>query len=424
MTMQSDGGPQNLSGPDQEEPHQEEPHQGQPYQGGPYQPYPGGPYQQGPYPGGPYRGVMKPPKPPSRPESAGAALAKLLVPLLVPLVFMLVIVPTGFLLEGPGPSFDLQEDLTVKGAQTYPSQGELLLTSVRLQEARLINKLLSLFDEDIEMMKIRDYLGEDLDMEKQETVDIVITFLSENTAVVVGLREVGIPVEVTELGLFVVDVGEDYPAYGLIHPGEVIVGVNGEAAGSVSRFTEVVASVPEGGTITLQVKETDAELADEVNEAIEEGASQRPDLAGLLEDGVREVQVRPVYSPELERPVIGVYLREYFTYSASVEVEWDLATVKGPSAGLMMTLSLVNTLTSDDLTGGEKIAGTGEILLDGDIGPIGGLPFKIRAAESEGAEVFIYPIENQEDLAEFTTDLELYAVDNLDEVLRVLQNLK
>jgi len=373
---------------------------------------------------GRYGEGVKPPRPPGRPEGAVASITKLLIPLLAPLIFMLAAVPTGFILEGPGPSFDLQEDLSVEGAETYPSQGELLLTSVSLQESRLIYNLLALFDDSIELMKVRDYLGEELDTEEQETVDVVITFLSQDTAVVVGLQEVGVPVEVTELGVFVVGVVPDYPAYGLIDPGEVLVGVNGEAVESMDRFTELVGSTPEGDTVTLQVKELDAELVDEVNEAVEEGTVQRPNLAELLEDGVREVSVQPVYEPELGRAVIGISPREYFTYSSSVEVGWDLATVKGPSAGLMMTLSLVNALTSDDLTGGEKIAGTGEISLDGDVGPIGGLPFKIQAAEREGAVAFIYPVENQDDLAGFSTDLDLYAVDSLDEALQVLQSLE
>jgi len=361
---------------------------------------------------------------PARPEGFGSSLAKLLIPLLAVLVFMLVAVPTGFLLESPGTSFDLQEDLTVRGAETYFSRGELLLTSVSLQESRLIFHLLTLFDDSYELMKVSDYLGEELNVEEQDVVDTVITFLSQDTAVVAGLQEVGKPVEVTELGLFIVATFPDYPAYDAIDPGEVIVGVNGEAVVDTERISELIASTPEGETLRLQVKELDEELVAEAGAAAESGETTRPDLSIFLEDGVREVEVQPVYEPDLERAVIGISFREYFSYDSEVVVEWDLETVKGPSAGLMMTLSLVNTLTPDDLTGGEKIAGTGEIMLDGDVGPIGGLPFKIRAAESVGAEIFIYPVENQDELEGFSTSLELYPVDNLDEALRVLQGLE
>lgn len=362
-----------------------------------------------------------PPRPVPQPEGAGSSIAKLLIPLLAPLLFMLLTVPTGFLIESPGPSFDLQEGLTVSGAETYPTQGELMLTAVSLQESRLAYHLIALFSDSFELIKVRDYLGEELNMEEQDIVDIVITFLSQDTAVVAGLREMEIPVEVEYMGELVVGVAPGYPASGVINPGEVIVAVNGEPLDDAERLGELVNATPEGETVSVQLKEIDKDLAFELNDEVLEGETQRPDLSTLLQDEVREVEILPVYSPELGQLLIGVATRDFFTYGSGVEVEWELETVKGPSAGLMMTLSLVNALTPEDLTGGGKIAGTGEITLDGDVGPIGGLPFKIRAAESEGAVAFIYPVENQDELEGFSTCLELYAVDDLDDALEALR---
>ena len=362
-----------------------------------------------------------PQRPVLHPEGFGSSMAKLLIPLLAPLILMLFIVPTGYLLEGPGPSFDLQEDLTVTGAKTYPSQGELMLTAVSLQESRLAYHLVAFFSESFDLLKVRDYLGEELDTEEQDVVDIVITFLSQDTAVVAGLRELGMPVEVRMMGELVVGVAPGYPASGAIDPGEVIVGVNGDPLDSPERLSEAITSSRDGEAVTLQVKSIDKDLALELNERAMEEDAERPDLSTLLEEGVREVEIQPVYVPELDQRLIGVSTRDFFTYTSDVEVEWELETVKGPSAGMMMTLSLVNALTPEDLAGGGKIAGTGEITIEGDVQPIGGLPFKIRAAESEGALAFIYPVENQEDLAGFRTTLELYAVDDLDDALEALQ---
>ena len=326
-----------------------------------------------------------PPPAQGRPEGAGTSFSKLLIPFLVPLFFMLAVVPTGFLMESPGPSFDLQADISVEGAETYPSQGEFLLTAVSFEESRLIYHILSLFGQGREMLAVQDYLGEDLDTEEQETVDTVVTLISQDTATVVGLERTGIQVEVDELGAFVVSVGEQYPAYGVVSPGDVIVAVNGVPVENGERMGELISSTPEGETVTLQVKEIDQDALDEAEEMMEEeGSTLRPDLSTLLEDDMREAVIQPVYEPELDRAIVGISTRDYFSYSSSVEVAWDLGTVKGPSAGMMMTIALVNTLTPEDLTGAEKIAGTGEIFLDGDVGPIGGLPFKIEA-KSEGS---------------------------------------
>ena len=132
---------------------------------------------------------LTPRRPPARPEGAASAGFKLLIALLAPLLFMLMTVPTGYLVESPGPSFDLQEGLTVNGAETYTSEGELLLTAVSLRESRLLYHLLGLFSDDFKLIRVRDYLGEEMDAQGQDIVDIVITLLSQDTAVVVGLRE-------------------------------------------------------------------------------------------------------------------------------------------------------------------------------------------------------------------------------------------
>jgi Lon-like protease len=347
-------------------------------------------------------------------------LIKLLIALLLPLLFLLVAVPTGYLIEGPGPSFDLQRDLTVKGAETYPSSGEFLLTSVNLEESRLLFHLRSFFDDDYELIKTRDYLGDDLNEEEQEVVDEASTLLSQYTASVEGLEEAGKAVEVKGLGALVLATFEDSPAYQNLQPGEVIVSANDMPVPGAEQVREAIAATPPGDDLRLGVKQLDREA---LEAALGEDSAKRPRTSEILDSEVKEVKVQVVWDSRLEKAVIGVALEEYFDYISEVKVEWDLENVQGPSAGLMMTLSLFNALTPGDLTGGHKVAGTGTIFLDGEVGPIGGLPMKIKAAEKEGAEIFLYPQDNQEDLAGVSTPLELHAVSNLDEALQLLEGM-
>jgi PDZ domain-containing protein len=75
-----------------------------------------------------------------------------------------------------------------------------------------------------------------------------------------------------------------------------------------------------------------------------------------------------------------------------VTVTLRLADVGGPSAGLLFTLGIVDTLGDNgDLTGGRTIAGTGTITADGRVGPVGGVPLKTQAAHRDGATVFLVP---------------------------------
>ncbi|MFI6446113.1 S16 family serine protease [Kitasatospora sp. NPDC050543] len=80
---------------------------------------------------------------------------------------------------------------------------------------------------------------------------------------------------------------------------------------------------------------------------------------------------------------------------AQVKVKVDLGDIGGPSAGAMLALGIVDKLSGDgkggDLTGGQVIAGTGTIDDQGNVGPVGGVPLKTKAAARDGATVFLVP---------------------------------
>ena len=76
------------------------------------------------------------------------------------------------------------------------------------------------------------------------------------------------------------------------------------------------------------------------------------------------------------------------------QVQFKDTTVGGPSAGLMFTLQIYNQLIKEDLTKGYCIAGTGTVNREGVVGPIGGVAHKVVAAASENADFFFVPQQN------------------------------
>ena len=78
---------------------------------------------------------------------------------------------------------------------------------------------------------------------------------------------------------------------------------------------------------------------------------------------------------------------------APFAVDFNLANVGGPSAGLMFSLAVVDKLTTGDLAGSKFVAGTGTITADGKVGQIGGITHKMAAAHAAGATVFLVPAE-------------------------------
>ena len=95
----------------------------------------------------------------------------------------------------------------------------------------------------------------------------------------------------------------------------------------------------------------------------------------------------------------------------------------GPSAGLMFALALYNTLTAGDLTGGHRIAGTGALATDGRVRSVGGIPYKVRAAEKAGAAYFLVPADNADEARRVARTVQIVPVGSFAEALPFIQQL-
>jgi PDZ domain-containing protein len=111
---------------------------------------------------------------------------------------------------------------------------------------------------------------------------------------------------------------------------------------------------------------------------------------GIQRDGKRQtVHVPVAEGPERTRVVIGVMGSPRYRFPVKVSV--DTRGIGGPSAGLAMSLAILDDLTPGNLTGGQKVAVTGTIDPAGNVGPIGGIAQKAIAARSSGANLFLVP---------------------------------
>jgi Lon-like protease len=91
--------------------------------------------------------------------------------------------------------------------------------------------------------------------------------------------------------------------------------------------------------------------------------------------------------------VVGIEIGTGYDFPFDVSVNLD-DNIGGPSAGLIFSLAVYDTLTPGSLTEGADVAGTGSIDGQGEVGPIGGIQQKVVAAADAGAEVFLVPAAN------------------------------
>ncbi len=301
---------------------------------------------------------------------SSVVVAFLLVGLLTAAAFL----PVPYVTMSPGPTVDVLAEadgkpaIDVSGTRTYPTEGSLRLTTVSVTspsvDISLVEALSAWFDGTRAVYPREAIYPDDQspdDVRRQSSVQMVS---SQDTAVAVALRELGYDLPlITE----VLGVSKGSPAEGVLEVRDELVEVNGVPVSDLG-------SVP------------DAVQRSEVGEDAE---------FVVRRDGrLRTLPVGTIASKDdAERSVVGIEIGNGYDFPFDVKVRISDA-IGGPSAGLVFSLAVYDTLTPGALTGGDAVAGTGTISEDGSVGPIGGIQQKIVAASDAGAEVFLVPADN------------------------------
>jgi Lon-like protease len=264
----------------------------------------------------------------------------------------------------PGPAEDVLSRVKVQGGtQLYDSKGKLYLTSVGIDsDVRFFEALLDLANRDVQLRPRSDVYPQGESTRQVNEQNAADMDQSKVLAAVVALRMLGHRVDPSAVE--VEDVRPGAPADGKLRDGDRLVSADGRPVTSIDQLQKVITSHHPGDTLAFGVRRGDAEVPVKVQVGLDGG-----------------------------QPRIGVVLREEYG-KLPVPVSIDTENIGGPSAGLMFALSIYDRLTPGDLTGGRRIAGTGQITEDGTVVPIGGVAEKIVAARRQGATVFLLPREN------------------------------
>jgi PDZ domain-containing protein len=162
-----------------------------------------------------------------------------------------------------------------------------------------------------------------------------------------------------------------------------------------------------------------------LREIVNEGGGDPVEL--VIERDGEELTV-PVTPKETEVDgettlLLGITLMTQYDFPIDVSIQ--LNNVGGPSAGMMFALGIIDTLTPEELNGGENVAGTGTITADGTVGPIGGIRQKLWGAQEAGAEWFLAPESNCDEVVGHVPDgLQVFAVETLDDALAALEAVR
>ncbi|KQX53940.1 MULTISPECIES: PDZ domain-containing protein [unclassified Streptomyces] len=348
------------------------------------------------------------------PRRTATMLASTLV--LICLLIAGVLIPVPYAEMSPGPTVNTLGEargepvLQISGHKTYPTDGHLNMTTVRVTGAdyrmNAVEAVYGWLAHD-NVVVPHDTLYPDGKTEEQSSQENAEEFSqSQESAKVAALKELGIPV-VSRVVVGAVVKGS--PAEGKLHAGDVIKAVDGVPIAAQADVAKQVVKRKPGQDVAFTI--VPAKEA-----AAAEKARKEPTVT-------RKVVITTTTSEEGDRAVVGIQAGTDHVFPFTIDI--NLADVGGPSAGLMFALGIVDKLTPDSLTGGRFIAGTGTIDDAGEVGPIGGIEMKLVGARNAGAEYFLTPADNCAAAAADTPDgLTLVKVNTIDDATKSLEKLR
>lgn len=313
----------------------------------------------------------------------------------------------------PGPVNDTS-DYVVVPDDAGEIDGDLFFLTVSLREINALEYVGALLNDEVDLRPQENIRPAGVSQEELREQNLNLMETSKSNATFVALSELGYEVTYEGTGAEVTSVVEDSAAVGLLEVGDVIVGVNGTPTEFSADAVDAVSGYGPGETLELTVERFNEEL--EEVETLDVSLTLGP-FRFLNDDG--EVESDP------DRGMIGVLLVDApVTIVFPVEVDIDSQNIGGPSAGLMFALEIMNQISEEDLTAGYRIAGTGTIDAEGNVGAIGGIRQKVFGAIDVGADYVLVPESNYPDAIEAAgDDIEVVLVATIGDALTFFDGL-
>lgn len=301
---------------------------------------------------------------------------------------LLFYIPTPYVLRAPGRTASAGPMVHVLDHKTYPSYGQLLITTVFIERANALACLYSMLEPDAELIPTEN--SSPMQERSDDGADLPMA-ISHYTSQVAALRYLGYQVQLEPTGARVTRVLPGTPADGRLQPGDLIIRVDNKSVRTADDLQNAVRGST--GALALELRRETETLQVELTPIRIEGS---PRLGVTI-----ETQEAPNRLP--------------------VAIEIESGNIAGSSAGLIFSLEIVDQLTPYDLTRGRVIAGTGTMALDGRVHSVAGARFKAIAAERSGATVFLCPRADLEEARSAQTGLTIVPVESLADAIQALQ---
>ncbi len=320
----------------------------------------------------------------------------------------------------PGVAQPVNVLIHVPHQDAHRVEAGVYLTDVSLARVSLLDYLPDLLAPNSQLVPSDELLGPGTSPDELVAQGYLEMAQAQAAAKAAALRTLGYVVPEHDGGAVVFSVAPGSPAAGALRVGQIVTAVDGRAVTTSCGLIRALHDDVPGQRVRLTVERTTLSPT---------GALRPGQLASLVITLARrpsaisgQSQCPGVRGPSKAYLGVAVETQQDFRFPLPISI--DTSGIGGPSAGLALTLGILDVLGGGDLTGGHRVAATGTIDPSGAVGDVGGVPQKTVAVEEAGATDFLVPPqEYRAAMTKATPSLHVYAVSSLGQALQVLRRL-
>jgi PDZ domain-containing protein len=309
-------------------------------------------------------------------------------------------IETGDFLIMPGDALNTGAMVKVESGGRKRNQGELLLVTIYSAPANVDEWVFGHLYPNARLAPARTQLPPNTSYERYRHLEEAMMADSQTTAKVVALRQLGYDVPERGEGVVVNDVQQRAPAEQAgIRKGDLLLALNRQPVQTAGQLFDRLGQMHPGDSLIVTLK---------------------PNNSDTVQDVETTLRARP---NQPDRGFLGIVPRTYRPiFEFPVQVSIDSKGIIGPSAGLVLTLAVMQAGGPEDITHGHRIAATGTMDLSGNVGPVGGTADKVRAADGR-AEYFLVPKADLDDAKRAARRTKVVEANTLSQALDFLETL-
>lgn len=279
----------------------------------------------------------------------------------------------------PADAEPVEPRLSIDGAPTYDSKGQIYFVTITEPKISLLDWFVTRDNSAARFLSHYDKFGDQTPQQLTQSGQQQMRSAKDN-AMYVALKAAGYPVELVQGDVIIdfllcLEANEAQtecvkysPADELLDPGDKLTKVDGKPVTTVDDLGPILKGLNVGQKVDVEFERAGEAMKGQVTTIAAPGEDPPRTIIGF----------RPIDTTTVKLP-------------KGIDVNINTDLIGGPSAGLAFTLTLIDALTQGDLMGGKKIAVTGTIDLDGNVGAIGGLNSKASAVQQVGVKYFLVP---------------------------------